>query len=228
MKLHLEVLSKPQREFWDDLADTVPAHFVLYGGTAVALRLGHRISVDFDFFSDQNLEVDRLLATAPFINRAVTLDRKPNTVTVSMPMSSGEVKLSFFGGFSFGRVGEPDRVPGKVVLASALDLLATKLKTIHDRIEPKDYLDIEALLRSGLTLNQGFAAAMGIFGETLNPLDTAKAVAWFKDGDLDRKLSSSTRTFLTDVSAKFDPKVPRLPIKSKTLSKPPRSIGMER
>lgn len=227
MKPHLEVLPKPQREFWDNLAGTVPSHFVLYGGTAVALRLGHRSSVDFDFFSDENLEVDRLLATGPFVKRAVILDRKPNTVTVSMPMSSGEVKLSFFGGLSFGRVGEPDQVSGKVALASALDLLATKLKTIHDRVEPKDYLDIEALLRSGLTLNQGIAAARGLFGETLNPLDTAKAVAWFKDGDLDQNLPRSTRTFLAEATAKFDPAIARLSIKSRALSKPPRSIGVE-
>lgn len=228
MKLHLEVLPEPQREFWDDLAGTIPAHFVLYGGTAIALRLGHRHSVDFDFFSDRKLEIDRLLATAPFVKRAVTLDRKPNTVTVSMPMSSGEVKLAFFCGLSFGRVGNPDRVPGKVALASALDLLATRLKAIHDRIEPKDYQDIEVLLRSGMTLNQGIAAARSLFGETLNPLDTAKAVGWFKDGDLYRKLSSSTRAFLASASAKFDPGVAPLPIKSKTLSKPPRSIGRER
>ena len=103
-------------------------------------------------------------------------------------------------------------------MASLLDLLATKLKTIHDRIEAKDYLDIEVLLKSGLTLSQGIAAARSLFGQTLNPLDTAKAVGWFKDGDLDRKLSSSTRAFLASASAKFDPRVTPLPIKSKTLA----------
>jgi hypothetical protein len=46
MKLHLEVLPKPQREFWENLAGTIPAHFVLYGGTAVALRHGHRSAVE--------------------------------------------------------------------------------------------------------------------------------------------------------------------------------------
>jgi len=230
MKLHLEILPKPQEEFWCTMAGTVPAHFVLYGGTAVALRLGHRSSVDFDFFSDQSLEVDRLLATVPFLKRAITLDRKPDTLTVSMPMSSGEVKLSFFGGISFGRVGDPEPMPGKVPLASTLDLLATKLRTIHDRIEPKDYLDIEALLRSGLTLNQGIAAAMSLFGQTLNPLDTAKTAGWFKEGGLAQSLSSSTRAYLTDASAKFDPRVAHLPIKSRTLSPaaPPHSAGMER
>ena len=103
MKLHLEILPKPQKEFWDELAGAIPAQFVLYGGTAVALRLGHRHSVDFDFFSDQSLGADRLLAAMPSLKPATTLDRKPDTVTVSVPMPSGEVKLSFFGGISFGR-----------------------------------------------------------------------------------------------------------------------------
>ena len=217
MKLHLEVLPKPQREFWDDLAATVPADFVLYGGTAIALRLGHRNSVDFDFFSDQDVEVDRLRSAVPPLKSATTLDRKPDTVTVSLPMPSGAVKLSFFGGLKFGRVGDPDHVQNKVSIASSLDLLATKLKTLHDRIEPRDYIDIEALLKSGLTLGQGIAAAQSMYGLQLNPLDTVKAVAWFKDGDLDRKLSRATKSFLADASAKFEPNVTPIPIKSKTL-----------
>jgi hypothetical protein len=218
MKLHLEILPAPQKEFWDDLAVAVPPHIVLYGGTAIALRLGHRQSVDFDFFTDRGLEFDRLVAAMPFLQSATILDRRPNTFTLSLPMSSGDVKLSFFGGLSFGRVGVPDRVQGNLSLASSLDLLANKLKTIHDRIVPRDYVDIEALLRSGLSLDQGIAGARALYGQLLNPLDTAKAVGWFKDGELDRKLSGSTRDFLTEASARFDPQVTPLPIKSRSLS----------
>ena len=71
-----------------------------------------------------------------------------------MAMPSGEVKLSFFGGLSFGCIGDPQRVDDKMTIAAPIDLLAIKLKALHDRIEPKDYLDIEVLLKSGLTLNQ--------------------------------------------------------------------------
>jgi hypothetical protein len=45
----LDILPKPQRTLWAELAD-VPEEFTLYGGTAVALHLGHRVSVDFDFY----------------------------------------------------------------------------------------------------------------------------------------------------------------------------------
>jgi hypothetical protein len=217
MKLHLEILPKAQREFWKNLAGMVPAHFVLYGGTAVALRLGHRHSVDFDFFSDKRFNFDLLSTSMPALKRATTLERRLNTLIASMSMPSGDVKLSFFGGLAIGRVGEPDPVQDRVAVASPLDLLATKLKALHDRIEAKDYLDIEALLKSGLTLSQGIAAATSLFGRSLNPLDTAKAVGWFRDGGLDQILSRRTMRFLAAASGKFEPGV-AMPVASKTLA----------
>jgi len=45
----LDILPPSQRRLWDELS-AVPEEFVLYGGTAIALHLGHRESVDFDFF----------------------------------------------------------------------------------------------------------------------------------------------------------------------------------
>jgi Nucleotidyl transferase AbiEii toxin, Type IV TA system len=217
VKLHLGILPPAQKEFWNGVASGVPRQFVLYGGTAVALRFGHRSSIDFDYFTDQSIDYDGIAKPIPALAQATVLQRAPNTVVVSIPMPSGEVKLSFFGGLSFGRVGDPERVDSKMTIAAPIDLLATKLKTLHDRIEPKDYLDIEVLLKSGLTLNQGIGAARTLYGDALNPLDTAKAVGWFKDGGLENTLPAATRSFLAAASAKFDPKVIAMPIRSRTL-----------
>ena len=52
---HLEVLPEAQKEAWPTLGWTTANRFVLYGETAVALRCGHRASIDFDFFTDQPL-----------------------------------------------------------------------------------------------------------------------------------------------------------------------------
>jgi hypothetical protein len=43
----LSILEPSQRRLWDEF-DSIPRAFVLCGGTAVALQLGHRSSVDFD------------------------------------------------------------------------------------------------------------------------------------------------------------------------------------
>ncbi|MGH8117926.1 MAG: hypothetical protein ACREPJ_11610 [Rhodanobacteraceae bacterium] len=48
---------------WGELAPAARLGFVLYGLTAVALRVGHRASADFDFFTDRVLD-HRTLRTA--------------------------------------------------------------------------------------------------------------------------------------------------------------------
>lgn len=204
---HLEILPKGQRLFWDRNAGLVPKTFVLYGGTAVALRYGHRQSLDFDYFSNQPLDHDALLVVLPALNEAEVLQKRPNELVCRIMVDGGPVKVGFFCDLGIGRVGVPDVIPGHSAIASPLDLLATKLKALHDRIEVKDYLDIEVLLRGGLTLNDGIAAAMALFGASLNAFDTAKAVAWFKDGDLSRKLPAPTRAFLEAATGTFSPDV---------------------
>ena len=218
MNLHLEALPASQREFWDEQAGQIPRGWVLYGGTAIALRLGHRQSVDFDFFSNGAVDYAALAAALPCLTGATTLRRAHDTLVVAASMKSGEIRLSFFGELKLGRAGTPDRISGKPAIASPLDLLATKLKVLHDRIEAKDYLDVEALLRSGLSLNAGVAAAQALFGAQLNPIDTAKLLTWFKDGDLERRLSAATRQFLEAAGANYDPATPPLRLAAATLA----------
>ncbi|MGH7819091.1 MAG: nucleotidyl transferase AbiEii/AbiGii toxin family protein, partial [Candidatus Binatia bacterium] len=47
----MALLPDPQRRVFRELG-SVPRRFVLYGGTAIMLRLSHRPSLDFDFFSN--------------------------------------------------------------------------------------------------------------------------------------------------------------------------------
>ena len=50
-----EILPPAQIQLWKELQPLNTLGFVLYGGTALALRLGHRVSVDFDFFIEKKL-----------------------------------------------------------------------------------------------------------------------------------------------------------------------------
>ena len=53
---HMDILPDEQLRVWRQLRPTVGLGYVLYGGTAIALRLGHRQSIDFDFFTDRALD----------------------------------------------------------------------------------------------------------------------------------------------------------------------------
>ena len=156
--IHLEIVPPAQRAFWDEAISTLPPHWVLYGGTAIALHLGHRQSLDFDFFSSDPLDRAALRQACRAVAVGKTLQEEPNTLTVAVQMHGTPVKLSFFGTIDFGRVGEPLRVHDRCLIASKLDLLGTKLATITQRIEARDYVDIAALLQSGLTINAGVVA----------------------------------------------------------------------
>jgi hypothetical protein len=191
---HLEVLPGPQQALWPELRD-VPRGFVLYGGTALALRLGHRHSVDFDFFSSEPLDHSRLRRRLPFLATAETLQEEADVLTVSVARG-GPVKVSLFGPSGFGRVGTPQRTAdGVLTVASLVDLAATKVKVLLQRVEAKDYLDVAAILRSGVTLAEMLGGASTLFGPAFNPLSAQKTLAYFEAGDL-AAVDASTRALL--------------------------------
>lgn len=66
---HLEILPASQRQLWNEL-NQVPGEFTLYEGTAIALQLGHRQSVDFDFFGNRSFDPAKLQAAIPFVAEA--------------------------------------------------------------------------------------------------------------------------------------------------------------
>jgi hypothetical protein len=185
---HMEILPPLQQELWAALEPSVELGFVLYGGTALGLRLGHRRSVDFDFFTDRPLQKARLQEAFPFLRVATVLQEQPDTLTVLIPSPKGDaegVKVSFFGDLSFGRIGSPELTEDGVLrIASLDDLMATKLKVIL-RIEAKDYQDIAAMIRGGVSLPRGLSGAAQMYGRAFQPSEGLKALVYFEGGDLE-------------------------------------------
>lgn len=173
----------------------VPREFVLFGGTALALRLGHRQSIDFDFFTAEDFSPDALLRRLPEGDAATLLQSERNTLTL---LSGGgdPVKVSFFGGIGFASAHRPDIAPNGIAVASLEDLYATKLLNVVERCEAKDYLDIAALLAHGLSLEYGLGCARAFYGSHFNTALPLKALVFFEDGDLP-SLSASVRKSLT-------------------------------
>lgn len=182
-----QILPPAQRALWPQMRAAAQLGFVLYGGTAVALRLGHRQSVDFDFFIERPLDKLALANALPFAARATVLQDQPNTWTLLVRPSAQDavVKVSFFGTLAFGRFGMPQWTDDGVLLVASLnDLMATKAKVILQRVEAKDYQDIAAMLRAGVSLPDGLAIAREMFGGNFQPSESLKAMTWFEGGDL--------------------------------------------
>ncbi|MBA3393587.1 MAG: nucleotidyl transferase AbiEii/AbiGii toxin family protein [Deltaproteobacteria bacterium] len=195
----LDILPPAQRAVWPELAD-VPRTFVLYGGTGLALRLGHRASIDFDFFASAPLEHE-VLERLALVRDGITVQHGPSERTVLVERAGATVKLSFFGALPFGRVAEPTAtVDGVLRVASLLDLGGTKIKALLQRVEAKDYRDIAALLANGVALTEILGAGQALFGTGFNPLIAQKALCYFKGGDLE-SLDALTRDLLATHAA---------------------------
>jgi hypothetical protein len=205
---------------------------VLYGGTAIALRLGHRPSVDYDFFRRDELPSRDILTKAlPFLAQSKILQEQKNTLNVlATPLGDPEktVNVSLFGGIDFGRVGTPQLTnDGLVEVASLDDLMSTKLKVIMQRVLAKDYRDVATLVRAGVDLPRGLAAAEQMYGPAFQPSESLKALTYFQGGDL-AELSQEDRETLVEAVQRVR-ELPEVTLISRNLSKGDREreIGSE-
>ena len=189
--------------------------FVLYGGTAVALHLGHRESLDFDFFRYEPLDKDQVRDAFGFVRGAAILQDSLDTLVVLAEMPSGLVKVSFFGGIGFGCVNNPLQTrDGALLVASLDDLMATKLKATLDRAEAKDYRDIAEMISAGVSLPAGLSAFKQMFnGE---PAQVLRALGYFEDGDL-ATLDKADQNLLRNARDKIQ-RLPSVIVKSGSLT----------
>lgn len=176
----------------------MPPAFALYGGIALALRLGHRQSVDFDFFASEPFDPDYLAQAVPWLRDAERVQVDVNTLTCRVDRG-GPVLVSFLGGLRIGQVAEHDQVQGmSLSVASLLDIAGSKAAVIQKRAEARDYIDIDALMRNGVDLPTVLAAGRAVYGGQFNPLVTLKALTFFDDvpelpGDVQVRLSAAAR-----------------------------------
>jgi hypothetical protein len=216
----LDILPAAQQRLWPELAKT-PDHFTLYGGTAIALRLGHRQSVDFDFFSPTSFEPRSLLEAVPYLKGAVVRKSSANNLTVTVDRGD-PVQLSFFGNLDLGQVAAAELAAGpQFQAASLIDLAGMKAAVVTQRAEVRDYLDIHALLtKADISLPQMLAAGAIIYGSEFNPLLSLKAISYHDDPTL-ADLSKKIRRELIEAVQATDPaQLPALSAVRKRAARP--------
>jgi hypothetical protein len=148
--MHIEILTATQVEVLRTVGPFArEVGFYLSGGTAVALHLGHRRSVDFDWFAPADFDPDALGAKLRDVVPTVSVTSKTDGTLHAF--ASG-VQLSFL------RYRYPflaPLVPWEEFgcdLGSIPDLAAMKIAAVANRGSRKDFIDVYALGQSGLTL----------------------------------------------------------------------------
>ncbi len=227
-----------QRRLWPKLEEVGP-NFVLYGGTALSLQVGGRISIDFDFFTADPIDHLQLGSGLAILRGARLQQGAANTATFIVGSGEESVAISFFGGMQFGRVSDQVRFSGNGVYAAGLlDLAAQKVRVVQQRAESKDYQDIHTLLNQGIAVAEMLGAAQAIY-PGFNPTITLKALTYFADvpdlaADVQKDLieaaarvRSIPEISLLENSITPRPIAPSQPFELDGLIPPPRSKGQD-
>jgi nucleotidyltransferase AbiEii toxin of type IV toxin-antitoxin system len=197
----LDILPPAQRRLWPELSET-PEAFTLYGGTAIALRLAHRPSADFDFFASEPFVPNDLTQKIPYLRGATVRQVAPDTLTVTVERD-GPVQISFFGGINHGQVEPAEKAEGpEIKVASLIDLAGYKVAVVQQRAELKDYVDVHSLLtKAKIPLANMLAAGKIIYGAQFNPLLALKALAYHEDRALADLSADMRRDLIAAVKA---------------------------
>lgn len=120
--------------------------FYLTGGTALALQIGHRDSMDFDFFREGDIHIQRLFDRLKEIfegHKLLKVQEEHNTLGLII---DDNIKLAFFG-YKYKLVNETVSEEN-LNLASIEDIGCMKMSAITGRASNKDYIDIFYILQS--------------------------------------------------------------------------------
>jgi len=117
-------------------------HFMLAGGTALSLRLGHRISIDLDLFTNQLFDIDEFTTflTSHFKQRLIINGSNRYGVFVSID----SIKVDFL--YRYEKFINPYDAFDNIRLASLADIGAMKIHAAANRASKKDYYDLFELL----------------------------------------------------------------------------------
>jgi hypothetical protein len=148
--------------------------FALAGGTSLALRLGHRISTDLDFFSIDPFEPETL-ASLLGVGPEAILGQASGTLRLRMR----GVKAEFLR-HNYPRLCQNESIEG-IEMWSLPDVAAMKLNAISNRGSKKDFYDVAALL-SRFSLR----SMLDFYQTKYQPASmmmVVRSLSWFDDAD---------------------------------------------
>lgn len=176
-KIFKEILTKEQIALLP-LLKLFSFNFGLVGGTAIALQIGHRRSIDFDLFTSDDFENDK-------IKRKISQDFKINAV---LKDEKDQYTLVIQGvRFTFFRYLYPIRFSKKfdsvIKIPNLLTLAAMKALALGRRAKWKDYIDLYFIMKNYFSLIDIIKTARQIFVDDFNEKLFRSQLAYFKDID---------------------------------------------
>ena len=200
--MHKEILSEKQKELLP-LIRQFSREYYLAGGTAVALHIGHRRSIDFDLFKFSSVNhkknIDKI-AVSQLSYEVTWRDSGQMNVTV------GDVKMTFLE-YPF-LILPKKKFDNIIKIPDLIDLAAMKAYALGRRSKWKDYVDLYFILKDYYSISQISARASEIFEQLFSEKLFRTQLNYFKDIDYSEQVEyigtpvpeDVIRTFLNEKS----------------------------
>ncbi len=178
--------------------------FMLVGGTAIALQIGHRRSLDFDLCSREQIKsqsiINKIIKNNYRVDEIFTQNIDELTLIVN------GIKITYFS-YPFP-VSAKKKFENKIDMPDLLDLAAMKSYALGQRSKWKDYVDLYFLLKEHFTLEEVVKRTKEIFHSVFNERLFREQLCYFDDIDssetidfLGRKIDNSIiQRFLTEIA----------------------------
>jgi len=141
--MHYEVLDEKGKALLPSLGN-FKKDFYLAGGTALALQIGHRVSVDFDFFTEKDFDTQELYERVQKVfGEVARTQESQNTLAI---IAQDGVRISFMK-YRYPLL-DACTESEYMRLASMSDIGCMKLSAIVSRAELKDYVDLFFILKN--------------------------------------------------------------------------------
>ena len=201
--MHLEILNQNQKELLPFISQ-FKREYYLVGGTAVALHIGHRESIDFDLFKLSNLrknDIYKKIAQSKIGYKFGYENYEQLNLIIN------DVKFTFF---SFPhKIPTNSEIKGVIKMPDLLTLAAMKAFALGRRAKWKDYVDLYFILKDFYSFNEISDLATLLFGEQFSEKLFKMQLAYFKGINYDEEVTylipnppteQEIQYFLIDVS----------------------------
>jgi len=194
--MHKEILTKGQIELLP-LVKEFKGKFYMVGGTAIALHIGHRRSIDFDLFSEkkfQNLRIRKMFSL--FVKKEKMLVDRPGELTILLH----DIKFTFFN-FPY-KISHPENFDSAIAMPDLLTLAAMKAFALGGRAKWKDYVDLYFIMKKFHSLDEIIKKTGEIFGTSFNPKLFRVQLSYFEDVSYKEKVEYIKGFEVSDATVK--------------------------
>ena len=202
--MHKEILHKKQVELLP-LITQFTKQYYLVGGTAIALYIGHRHSIDFDLFTENKIQRRKIK------NIIIKNGWEPDNIIYEafdqMHLIVNNVKITFF--LYPHKIDSKHNFDNIIKLPELIDLAAMKAYALGGRAKWKDYVDVYFLLKEYFSFSDIAKRAKQIYGSFFNEKLFKEQLSYFIDVDYSEEIEfmpgyetddDEIKQFLTDIA----------------------------